>query len=276
MPAARRRKAERFSAAHVLEISSGGLDDSDAAAGESGFGLFLVSGLLCRHVGQGDRTVAELIGPGDVFRPWEAPGQWSTIPVASSWTVIAPSRIAVLDRAFVRRTAIFPEIAISINERSLRRVGQLAKLMGVTNHRRVETRLLLLFWHLADRFGTVCSEGIEIPLRLTHIVLAEMVGHRRPTVTRGLAHLEHEGALFRRRREGWLLAPESARLCLGEDSVPLDRARPAFLDTTEPPGQDGDRPGEHEEPDEHEADGIQIEALGPSPDSSVETQLVPD
>jgi CRP-like cAMP-binding protein len=273
MAPARRAEAERFSAAALLELPSGSLDDSgEASAGESVFGLFLITGLLCRHVGQGERTTAELIGPGDVFRPWEAPGQWSTIPVGSSWTVIAPSRVAILDRAFVRRTATFPEIAISINERSQRRVGQLATMMGVTKHRRVETRLLLLFWHLADRFGVVCTDGIQIPLRLTHAVLAEMVGLRRQTVTRGLVHLEDEGALFRRRRSGWLLAPETVDRCVDPEgaSAALEDSRPALLDPAEAPDPQRDGPGEDEEGDEREADRVQVHAGGPPPDAAAE------
>ena len=58
-------------------------------------------------------------------------------------------------------------------------------------------RLLLLLWHLADRWGRVTPDGVRIPLRLTHTLLADLVASRRPSVTTALALLEHEGHLVR-------------------------------------------------------------------------------
>ena len=54
----------------------------------------------------------------------------ASIPVASSWTVIATCLVAILDRRFVRRTATFPAITIAIDECLLRRISQLARMMG--------------------------------------------------------------------------------------------------------------------------------------------------
>lgn len=206
----RRGEAERRATAPVYELPPGRLDcEAALAEGERGFGLLALSGLLCRHVGRERRAAAELIGPGDVFRPWDQPGRWASIPADCNWNVLMPSRIAVLDREFAARAGAFPEIAIALHKRALERATRLATLMCLANYRRVETRLLHLFWQLADRFGSVGREEIRIPLLLTHAVIAEMAALRRPSVTSGLAQLDAAGIL-RRDDQGWRLLRSSA------------------------------------------------------------------
>jgi CRP/FNR family transcriptional regulator, cyclic AMP receptor protein len=43
----------------------------------------------------------------------------------------------------------------------------------------------------------VTPEGIRIPLRLTHTLLADLVASRRPSVTTAFTQLEREGHLIR-------------------------------------------------------------------------------
>jgi CRP-like cAMP-binding protein len=63
----------------------------------------------------------------------------------------------------------------------------------------------MLFWHLADRFGRLSGEWVEIPLPLTHATLAELIAARRPTVTTALSKLQERGVLLRA-RDGWRLS----------------------------------------------------------------------
>jgi hypothetical protein len=211
----RRARAERTATARIIEARPGQLrHDGLLAEGEAGFGLLVVSGLLCRHVGAEYRAAAELVGSGDVFRPWDAPGAWASIPTSCRWNVLMPTRLAILDRHFAQAAAPFPEIAIAIHKRGLERTAHLATLMGLANHRRVETRLLHLFWHLADRFGSVGDENVTIPLLLTHAVIAEMAALRRPSVSSGLARLDTAG-LLRRTGDGWNLHRATAEQLLG-------------------------------------------------------------
>ena len=69
---------------------------------------------------------------------------------------------------------------------------------------------MALFWHLAERWGRMTAEGVVMPLTLSHRLLGELVGARRPTVSAALGELAHEGRLVRRRSGDWLLvdAPE--------------------------------------------------------------------
>src|ERR671929_153072 len=68
-------------------------------------------------------------------------------------------------------------------------------------------RLLMLMWHLADRWGRVTPEGIRIPLRLTHQLLADLVASRRPSVTTALTQLVQQGHISKH-GDAWLLHGE--------------------------------------------------------------------
>jgi CRP-like cAMP-binding protein len=79
--------------------------------------------------------------------------------------------------------------------------------VAIIHQARVHVRLHMMFWHLAERWGRVRSEGVFLPLALTHSVLADLVAARRPTVTTGLAELYRQ-QLVRDLPRGWLLLGE--------------------------------------------------------------------
>jgi CRP-like cAMP-binding protein len=62
----------------------------------------------------------------------------------------------------------------------------------------------MLLWHLASRWGRVRGDGVTVPIKLTHSVLADLVAARRPTVTTALSELSKRGAV-QPVTEGWLL-----------------------------------------------------------------------
>lgn len=63
----------------------------------------------------------------------------------------------------------------------------------------------MLIWHLADRWGRVCSEGVILPLSLTHTVLAALVAARGPTVATPLTELGRQGLVVAS-QDGWMLS----------------------------------------------------------------------
>src|SRR4029453_18353383 len=71
---------------------------------------------------------------------------------------------------------------------------------------RVEQRVLGLFWQLAERWGTVRPEGIAIELPLTHELIGQLIGARRPTVSLALQPLAHDGLLQRTAAGGSVMA----------------------------------------------------------------------
>lgn len=204
MGAPRAAQAEQACQAEVLDLPQGPWMSDQAGLDREGFGLLVLSGVLCRRVVQSECYGAELIGPGDLMRPWDQVSAWSSIPVESSWTVLQPVRLAVLDSRFARRAGPYPEISAELLKRALVRSRYLTILVAIISQRRIDTRLTMLFWHLADRFGRLRGEWVEIPVPLTHSTLAELVAARRPSVTTALSALSERGVL-QRVDGGWLL-----------------------------------------------------------------------
>lgn len=200
----RAERARRACRAEVLELPQGPWQVDPAQLDRSGFGLLVLSGALCRRVVQSECYGAELIGPGDLMRPWDQVGEWSSIPAESSWLVLQSTRIAILDEGFARRAGLFPEIVSELLRRGLLRSRYLTILVAIISQRRIDTRLTMLFWHLADRFGRLRGDRVEIPVPLTHATLSELVAARRPSVTTALSRLSGEGIL-QRSENGWLL-----------------------------------------------------------------------
>ena len=138
--------------------------------------------------------------------------------------MLEPARVAVLDERFVRQMARYPEVAGRLFGRSVLRSRQLAVNMAIVHQARVDVRLHLLFWQLAGRWGRVRSDGIVVPLRLTHSVLADLVAARRPTVTTALTELNRQGVL-RAVEDGWLLTGDPPGID-GETGGSIARRRP--------------------------------------------------
>jgi CRP-like cAMP-binding protein len=145
----------------------------------------------------------EILGDGDLIRPWDD-DEFAFAPVESEWTVISPTRLAVLDDRFARATAGCPAFTAAIMSRYVRRSRWLMLQLAVGHHRRLDARLLLMLWNLADRFGRVRAHGVLLPLPLKHELLGRLVGARRPSVTSALGTLTRTGAI-ERPAEGWLL-----------------------------------------------------------------------
>lgn len=190
--------------ARVIDVPLGQWDVGDLNGERSGFGLLIVSGILCRRVVQGESNGSEILGPGDLLRPWDGIGGWASIPTEASWRVLEAGQLAILDEEFVRRAGAYPEVSIALVRRALQRSRYLAVLIAIISQRRIETRLTMLFWHLADRFGHISGEWVDIPVPLTHGTLAELVAARRPSVTTALSQLYERGILQRAPR-GWRL-----------------------------------------------------------------------
>ena len=162
---------------------------------DGGIGLLVLKGVLVHRVGIDERYSAELLGEGDVLRSLRGEPPTSTLTLTHNWVILEPTRLAVLDERFVRQLGAFPQLAGRLFTRSVLRTRQFAVNMAIVHQARVDTRLHMLFWHLAGRWGRVRSDGVVIPLRLTHTTLAELVAARRPTVTSALTDLARRGVL---------------------------------------------------------------------------------
>ncbi len=166
-------------------------------------GLFVLDGVLMRDVELAGTLASEPLGPGDLLRPWDD-DEFASVPVESTWTVLEPTRLAVLDQRFAAAVSPWPELMAVIAARYVRRSRWLALQVALSHKRRIDARLLVLFWNLADRWGRVRPEGVFLSLRVTHEELGRLVGAHRPSVTTALNQLSERG-LVRRQEDGWLL-----------------------------------------------------------------------
>ena len=177
-------------------------------------GYLIVDGLLSRTVDVLGRRCVELVGPGDVMRPWRWDDAGSHVRAEVGWTVLEPSRLAVLDHDLVVRIAPWPELGLELFNRGTRRAHHLAVALAIAHHQRVDDRLLLTLWHLAERGGRVHRDGVVVPLPLGHQRLADLVGAQRQSVTTAMGGLRRSGAVSRRDNGDWVLhgsPPEELR-----------------------------------------------------------------
>ena len=174
-------------------------------AGPEHVGLFVVEGLVTRELALADNVSAELLGQGDVLRPWQAERPQRLVPFGVRWTMLTPARLAVLDRRFAVALARHPEVNAMLIDRLADRAQRLSVMQAISQLNGVDRRLLTLFWHLAERWGRVTPEGVAVSAPVPHRVLAQLVGARRPTVSTALSQLAARGELIRRPDGSWLL-----------------------------------------------------------------------
>ena len=206
IPSDQRAQARQATGAATIEFDVGSWTapvDSDAFRG--GYGLLVFEGLMLRRAGIEGRHAAELLGPGDLLRPWQHDGGDSTLEVDWAFRIVAPARVAVLDPRWTARAAAWPQLGAELAGRALMRSLRLVIAMAIAQQPRLDERLWMLFWDLADRFGKVHGDGVHLDLPLTHEVLSHLAGARRPSVSGALTRLADEGRLRRSGRH-WVLA----------------------------------------------------------------------
>ena len=205
LPADRAGAARQELRVRVFTLPRGRWPIEDAVVDATHLGLLVVDGVLGRELVADDVTSIELLGPGDLLRPWDEAAQSELVETVVSWSALAPTRLAILDRHVAGRLAAYPEIHAALLERCALRARRLAVLQAISHLNRVDRRLLTLLWHLAERWGRVTRDGVVVPLALSHRILGQLVGARRPTVSTALAKLVREGDVARGEAGTWLL-----------------------------------------------------------------------
>jgi len=198
-----RALAQRHALCRLERLERGGWRPDDVV-GRNGMGLLIVEGLLLREVSLAGRQTAELLGPGDLFRPSEADADLDAVPVRTGWHICEPVRVAILDQRFTAIVGRWPELVDGLFQRASRRSRRLGVQLTISRVTRVDERLLIILWQLAERWGRVRSDGVHLPLAVTHDALARLVGARRPSVTTGLGRLTRLG-MVERVLGGWVL-----------------------------------------------------------------------
>ena len=217
-----RTAAERVLSVPAVELEPGPWHPEEAFEDvRPVVGVMVVEGMLTRDVVFAGRTTTELLGAGDLLRPWDDDVQFDPLPFAVSWQVHLPSRMAILDTRVAMAAGRWPAIHTALGSRYIRRSRGLAFQRAIAQLPRVDDRLIVVLWALAERWGRVGPDGVKLPLDLPHRTLATLVGARRPSVTTALTGLSRAG-LVERVPDGWLLHGDPADVLRGR--LQSDRA----------------------------------------------------
>jgi CRP-like cAMP-binding protein len=198
LPADEFDAAQRALLARVVSVDAGPWHPERAWTEEEhpALGLLVLDGIITRQISVAGRPSTELVGPGDMIRPWDLDSDVG-IPLDVQWQVMQRARLAVLDQRFLLASARWPAIVDALASRGHRRTRWLAFQLATKQIMRVEGRLLVLLWALSERWGVVTPRGVHVRLKLTHEALGKLVGARRPSVTTALGALAEAGALER-------------------------------------------------------------------------------
>src|SRR6478735_8980008 len=192
LSADRREQAERELRVRVSTFGVGEWDGGRLAnADPTHLGLLIAEGVLAREVVLGDTVSTELLGPGDIIRPWHLEGPPELLPVTVRWNALSGVRLGLIDRRVAVALGRFPEV----------------------------------------------SAGIAVPLVLSHRLIGELIGARRPTVSTALAELARDGQLVRRDDGTWLLTGEPIAVP-GASAAEVIRQRRRLMPTPQEPAVD--------------------------------------
>jgi len=192
MPPEELRRAQAALPVRTVSLPVGSWEPPSGEHRERDLGLLVTEGLLVREVILDGSRGMELLGEGDVLRPWQ---EDAASFCASRWRVLSPARLAVLDERLVASLAEYPSLVVALSERIMRRSRWLAIEVAVSNLVGIEKRVLALFWQLAERWGRLQDGRVVLSVKLTHAIIADMVGSRRPSVTQALNRLVEEGKI---------------------------------------------------------------------------------
>jgi CRP-like cAMP-binding protein len=204
VPVEYRARAMEECIAPIIRLRRGRWSTAGSLQIPGGIGMLVLEGLLIRRVGVDGRFGAELLGEGDIISPRRGEEAPSALPRAYGWRVVEPACLAVLDRRVAQRMARYPQLTGRLVGRALDRSRNLSVNMAIVHHARIDVRLHMLLWLLADRWGRVGRDGVSLRIRLTHTDLADLVAARRPSVTTALAELVKRGVV-ETIEDGWRL-----------------------------------------------------------------------
>lgn len=200
----RRAEARERAVAPVIEVAPGTRTTAELAGGtRPPYGVLVLDGIVNRTLLLDGVVSAQLIGHGDLLHINRDDDE--LVPTATRWTVIEPLTVALLDERFLLIVRRWPELVAALFARVAAQDERREIHRAVLQLPRVEDRVHALMWLLAERWGRMTPQGVVLGLRLTHELIGQLVGAKRPTVSLALKELEERGSVHRRGDGGWLL-----------------------------------------------------------------------
>jgi CRP/FNR family cyclic AMP-dependent transcriptional regulator len=200
-----RAEAEATARATLIEVERGARTFEElSGGGAAAYGALVLDGLVNRTVVLADVVSAQLLGHGDLISVHDDAGE-SLVATETRWTVVEPLAVALLDERFLLTVRRWPQIVAALFERLAAQESRRGVHRALCQLPRVEDRVHALLWLLAERWGRVTPQGVVLRLRLTHELIGQLVGAKRPTVSLALKELEERGSVHRAADGGWLL-----------------------------------------------------------------------
>lgn len=207
VPESDRERARRVVLARTRTWPAGPFQPPDCRDHGHPFAVVILDGALLSTTRLRGREASEIFGEGDSIDLIAQPADES--PVES--VVHEPLTVAFLDDRFRAAAHRWPQLHDVIYTQLARQRRAAAAHMAMLHLTRVDERILTLFEQLSERWGSVTPDGIVVRLRLSHSVIGQLVGSRRPTVSLALSDLAGAGELVRRADNAWLLSPGRRR-----------------------------------------------------------------
>src|ERR671933_2558466 len=178
-------------------LDPGAWQPPDDLGGPGGLGLLVLDGFLVRHVDVVGRPATELLGAGDLLRPWQ-PDRTAPFSSGACWHVLEHCRVALLDERVCAVIGRWPDLVAALVGRALARSREQAVALAVGQIPSMRLRLLVVLWHIAGRWGLRQDGGTVVPVRLTHELLANLTSGQRPSVSHAITALRRRGLIDRR------------------------------------------------------------------------------
>ncbi len=208
-----RARARQASGAPVRVLARGEWQ-FDPLPEATALGALILGGMVVLSMDLAGYRHLEVLGKGDVLNPWRLATD-TPLQEQVGLRVMQSGYVALLDRRFALQMTPWPEVFAALMRRHVMRTRRMMLQACILSCSRVDERLELMLWRLADQFGTTTREGLHVRLPFTHLQLAEMIAARRSTVTMAVNRLVADDRLRCPRRQEWLLP--HAELARGSD-----------------------------------------------------------
>ena len=203
------RTAAGYLTASTTSLPRGQWDALSEPRQPASLGVLVVGGFLARRAEMFGGRSMEILGRGDMAWPWDSRRVAAEQDAqAARWEALTPVEIAWLDGEFSTLVLRWPTVVALLVRRALQRTAELSCELAISHVVGVGARLVRLFAHLADRWGTVTPRGVTVPIPLTNAMLGEMIGARAPSVGTALQELARNRLVLRGPDGSWLLEPD--------------------------------------------------------------------
>ena len=170
--------------------------------------LLLTSGRVKIYhlTAEGKQALLALIDPGELFGELAVLDSGQRDEFAEA---MEASTLVMIPRDVVSGLmTTHPAVALSVTRLMGLRRKKIERRLKSLLFRSNRERLVHLLMELAEKYGRLTPDGLQIDVKLSHQELANIIGSTRETVTVILGELQHERSVIVRRRQIILTQPD--------------------------------------------------------------------